>query len=91
MGLEYKIETDDSIRAGIRDYVKLLPEFLREDDGQLQLTNDGATVALTVVPDDEHANVYVIQHVACRETDALLALVIRRVLSVNDHVIISEC
>jgi hypothetical protein len=34
--------------------------------------------------------VYICQHVASQETDALLGLVIRRILSSNDHLVISE-
>ena len=91
MGLEFKIETYDSIRTGIPEFVEQLPEFLRKEDGNLHLTTDGNSIALTITTNDEDASVYVTLHVACRETDAIFGLIVRRLLSLNDHVVISEC
>jgi len=88
MGLEYKIETYDEGRAKLAEFLRGLPEFLREDDGMFHLGSDSSTILFTVKYESDH--VYVCQHVASRETDALLGLVIRRILAVNDHVVISE-
>lgn len=88
MGLEYRIETYDAGRVGIADFLRGLPEFLHEDGGALHLGSEPSHVLFTVKSQDDH--VYVCQHVASRETDALLGLLIRRLLSRNDHVVISE-
>ena len=87
MGLEFKLETYDAKRVDLPTFLRGLPEFLNEDN-QLNLTIDGTTVAASVSIDDSF--VYVVQHVSCPETDALLGLIIRRILSLNDHVVVSE-
>jgi hypothetical protein len=88
MGYEYKIETYDSDRTKLPEYLRRLPEFLREDGGSLYLGNQPDSILVTVRMEADH--VYICQHVASRETDALLGLVTRRLLSSNDHVVISE-
>lgn len=88
MGYEYKIETYDSDRTRLPEFLRRLPEFLREDNGSLYLGTQPDSILVTVRMETDH--VYVCQHVASRETDALLGLVTRRLLSSNDHVVISE-
>ena len=88
MGLEFKLETYDDLRCDIPGFVRALPEFLSAEDGQWHLSIDGNTIAFTVCQDD--GGIVVIQHVSCRETDALLGLLIRRLLTLNDHVVVSE-
>ena len=87
MGLEFKLETYDAERVDLPIFLRGLPEFLNEDN-HLNLTIDGTTVAVSVSIDDSF--VYVVQHVSCRQTDAILGLIIRRILSLNDHVVVSE-
>ena len=88
MGYEYKIETYDSDRSKLPEFLRRLPEFLREDSGSLYLGSQPDSILVTVRMEADH--VYICQHVASRETDALLGLVTRRLLSSNDHVVISE-
>lgn len=89
MGLEFRLETYDHHRVNLDDELRRLPEFLNiESDGNLNLTIDGKEVAVTVRVDDTF--VYVVQHVSCRETDAILGLLIRKILTLNDHVVVSD-
>ncbi len=88
MGLEYKLETYDAIRLNIPEFFRRQPEFLREENGAFHLSIEGHSVAVTVEHDENH--VFVIQHTSCRSTDALLGLLIRHALSLNDHVVVSE-
>lgn len=89
MGLEFRLETYDPHRVNLEDALRSLPEFLSiENNGNLNLTIDGKGIAVTVHVDD--AFVYVVQHVSCRETDAILGLVIRKILTLNDHVVVSD-
>ncbi|MEZ5944236.1 MAG: hypothetical protein R3C18_22835 [Planctomycetaceae bacterium] len=88
MGLEFKLETYDHLLTDIPSFITAIPEFLSSERGQWHLSIDGETVAVTVRQDDE--NLFLTQHVACRETDALLGLLIRRLLSQNDNVVVSE-
>ena len=88
MGLEYRIETYDAIRVKLPEFLRALPEFVREEGGAFHLGLLPSNVSFTVKSEPDHT--YVCQHIASRETDALLALVIRRILSWNDHVVISE-
>lgn len=88
MGLEYKIETYDAVRPQLPDFLRGLPEFICEADGRFDLGHAPAQTLFTVRIDSDY--VYICQHVASRETDALLGLVIRRILSSNDHLVISE-
>ncbi|MEM8733259.1 MAG: hypothetical protein AAGG44_03505 [Planctomycetota bacterium] len=87
MGLEFRIETYDVERAGLFALIEKLPEFLRMDaSGGYHLAHDGENVGVTV---SRHSDmVYVVQHVACSETDAILGLVVRTILSMNDSVVI---
>ena len=87
MGLEFQIETYDAERVNIPEILQELPEFLRmDDDGQIHLTHDRDKIGVTVWLDDRFVNV--VQHVSCRETDALFGLIIRRLLSLNDSVVV---
>ncbi len=88
MGLEYKIETYDAARAGLPELLRRLPEFQSEDACGFHLGNSGSFPLVTVKLEDDH--VYVCQHGGLREADALFGLIIRHLLSVNDHVVISE-
>jgi hypothetical protein len=88
MGLEFKIETYDADRTKLPDFLRGLPEFLRDEGGLFHLGTKPAEVLFTVSIEDDH--VHVCQHVASRETDALLGLTIRHLLSLNDHVVVSE-
>jgi hypothetical protein len=88
MGLEFKIETYDAGRAKLPDFLRGLPEFLREEGGVFHLGRKPSEVLFTVTFEEDH--IYVCQHLAARGTDALLGLVIRRLLSTNDHVVVSE-
>jgi hypothetical protein len=88
MGYEYKIETYDSGRTKLSEFLRGLPEFLREDGGALYLGSPPDNILVTVRMGADH--VYICQHVSSRETDALLGLVTRRLLSSNDHLVISE-
>lgn len=88
MGLEYKIETYDSGRTKLPEFLRARPDFLREEDGAFHLGSSPERVLFTVK--EEKAHVYVCQHVATPDTDALLGLLVRRILSMNDHIVISE-
>ena len=87
MGLEFKLETYDAKLRDLPTFLRHLPEFLNEDR-LVNLTIDGTTVAVSVSITGSF--VYIVQHVSCRGTDALLGLIIRRVLSLNERVVISE-
>lgn len=88
MGLEYKIETYEMARAELSEFLRRQPEFLREDGNGFHFGSGPANVLFTVKSERDH--LYVCQHVASRETDALLRSLIRRIVSCNDHVVISE-
>jgi hypothetical protein len=88
MGYEYKIETYDSDRAKLPEFLRRLPEFLREDSGSFYLGGQKDSILVTVRMEADY--VYLCQHVASREANALFGLVIRRLLSLNDHIVISE-
>jgi hypothetical protein len=88
MGLEYKIETYDEARTKLPEFLRGQPEFLREESGTFHFGFEPTKILFSVRSESHH--LYVCQHVASRETDALLGLIIRRILSLNDHVVISE-
>lgn len=89
VGLEFRLETYDPQRVNLEHELRKLPEFLNiENNGNLNLTIDGKEIAVTVCVDDGF--VYVVQHVTCRETDAILGLLIRKILTLNDHVVVSD-
>jgi hypothetical protein len=88
MGYEYKIETYDADRTELPEFLRRLPEFLREDAGSLHFGSQVDDILVTVKMEADH--VYVCQHVLSRDADALLGLVARRLLSLNDHIVISE-
>jgi len=88
MGYEYKIETYDSDRTKLPEFLRGLPEFLREDGDSFYLGSPPDSILVTVRLESDH--IYICQHVASRETDALLGLVARRLLTSNDHIVISE-
>jgi hypothetical protein len=88
MGYEYKIETYDSGRAKLQEFLCRQPEFLREEDGALYFGSPASDILVTVKIDTDY--VYVCQHASSREADALLGLITRHLLSSNDHVVISE-
>jgi len=88
MGIEYKIETYDVARVELSKRAQEWPEFLRIDDYGLHFSIGNGDVSVTLVEND--AGLVLTQHVACRETDALFGLVVRNILSLNDHVVISE-
>lgn len=88
MGLEYKIETYDAARTNLPQLLRDRPDFLREEAGTFHLGPLPETMLLSVK--EEEGYVYVSQHVASTETDALLGLILRRILSLNDHVVVSE-
>lgn len=88
MGLEYRIETKDQLRTNILEFLRRQPEFIREEDGALQFGHVPAEILFSVMNESTH--LYLCQHVASRETDALLGLTIRRLLSYNDVLVISE-
>jgi len=89
MGLEFQIETYDVVRTELPGFLRRQPEFLREENGTIHLGPESDRVLCTV-RDNQSGHVYVCQHVASREADALLGLIIRRLLSLNDHVVVSE-
>jgi hypothetical protein len=88
MGLEYKIETYDAGRTKLPELLRSRPDFLREENGTFHLGSSPQQILFSVKEEEDH--VYVCQHVASKETDALLGLLVRRILSLNDHVMISE-
>ena len=88
MGLEYKFETYDSERTKLPELLRSRPDFLREEAGAGHLGPSPEELHFTVKTEEEH--IYVCQHVTTPATDALLGLLVRRVLSLNDHVVISE-
>jgi len=87
MGLEYRIETYDSMRAKLPEFLRARPDFLREEEGMFHLGSAGQ-VLFSVKEEEDH--VYVCQHVASVEADALLGLLVRRILTLNDHVVLSQ-
>ena len=88
MGLEYKIETYDAARTNLPQLLRDRPDFQSEEAGMFHLGSSPETILFTVKEEEDY--VYVCQHVASKETDALLGLVLRRILSFNDHVVVSE-
>jgi len=87
MGLKYQIETYDVERAELPKFLIGLPEFLHQETETFHLgTNSSTLVTVTSEPD----YVKVCLHVASRDTDALLGLIIRHLLTVNDHVVLSN-
>ena len=88
MGLEFKIETHDTARTNLPQLLRDRPDFLREEAGMFHLGLLPDIVLFSVK--EEKGYVYVCQHVASEETDALLGLVLRSILSSNDHVVVSE-
>ena len=88
MGLEYKIETYDVGRTKLSEFLRLRPDFLEEENGTFHLGSSPEQVLLSVKQEERH--IYVCQHVATQQTDALLGLLVRRILSLNDQVVISE-
>ncbi|HOY55434.1 MAG TPA: hypothetical protein PL015_12250 [Opitutaceae bacterium] len=88
MGLEFKIETYDSGRTKLPELLRSRPDFLREEEGMFHLGDASGQVLFSVK--EEESYVYVCQHVASEKNDALLGLLIRRILSLNDAVVISE-
>ena len=63
MGLEFKIETYDAERVMLPDFLRGLPEFLREDGDLFHLGTDSSTILLTVRVHARH--IYLCHHVAC--------------------------
>ena len=88
MGFEYTLETYDPQRVGLESFLMGLPEFLNEDEGRINLTANGTEVAITVSINE--SRVHVAQHVSCRKADEILGLLIRKILTLNDHVVVSE-
>lgn len=88
MGLEYKIETYDAARTGWRDVLRKRPDFLFEEDGFCHWGPAREQPLISIKEEVDH--LYLCQHVASPESDALLGSLIRRLLSLNDHVVISE-
>ena len=88
MGLEYKIETSDAARTGWQDLLQRRLDFLFEKDGAYHLGPSNEQILISVKEEGDH--IYLCQHAATVETDALLGLLIRRLLSHNDRVVISE-
>jgi hypothetical protein len=88
MGEEYKIETYDSGRAKLQEFLCRQPEFLRKDDGTLYLGNSPNDISVMVEIKPDY--IYVCLRSSSREADALFGLITRCLLSSNDHVVISE-
>lgn len=88
MGYEFKFETYDLIRTNLPEFFLLLPEFQSEKDGTFFFgTNpDHATVTARIEAD----KLYICLYVTSREADALVGVIVRQLLSLNDHVVISE-
>lgn len=88
MGLEYRIETGCVTRGEIPDFLRRHPDFLAERDGMLDLGASREEVLLSVKLDVDH--IYLCQHVVSGKSDALFGLLIRRILSMNDQLVIAE-
>jgi hypothetical protein len=88
MGLEYKIETHDAARTGWQKLLQNRQEFLYVEEGTYHLGSSREHLFVSVKEEADH--IYLCQHVASAESDALLGLLIRRLLSPNAHVVISE-
>ena len=88
MGVEYKIETNDLSRTNLPEFLRKRTDFQREEDGVLYLGTSPEQILFSVKKELKH--VYLCQYVASTETDALLGLLIRRILASNDHIVISE-
>ncbi|RBP45094.1 hypothetical protein DES53_10390 [Roseimicrobium gellanilyticum] len=88
MGLEYKIETYDRARTEWQKLLQHRQEFLYEEEGTYHLGLSREHLFISVKEEAEY--IYLCQHVACTESDALMGLLIRRLLSLNDHLVISE-
>jgi hypothetical protein len=89
VGLAYRIEAYDLDRVGLPELVRSWPEFQAATEGELRFGDTQGNVLVSLRIEDNIA--HVCQHVATRETDALLGLLMRSILAWNDHVVVSEC
>jgi hypothetical protein len=88
MGLEFRIESYDIDRTAIQEQAERFPGYLRTDDHGIHFSSNDCEPTVTLYRDGEH--LILVQHVACAAADALLGLVVRKLLAYNDHVVISE-
>ena len=88
MGYEYRVETytihSDQLMKQFRGHAL----FTFEDAGSFHFGHSADCPLFTVRLEADY--VYLLQHVATSETDALLGLFVRSILSQNDHIVISE-
>lgn len=88
MGLEFKFDTYDHLRANVPDFLRRQPDFLFEQDEQFHLGPSPDRIYVSVKVTDSH--IHICLNVACSEADAVLGLLVRHVLGFNDHVVVSE-
>ena len=88
MGLGYRFQSYDIDRAAIQTQAERFPGYLRTDEHGIHFSWDGLEPTVTIYRDGEH--LVLVQHVACPAADALLGLVVRKILAYNDHLVISE-
>ncbi len=88
MGLEFEIESYDVSRVELPEYFAQLHEFQYQADGLYYFGTEPSAPVLWVKLRD--CKVFITQHNVSRETDALIFAIIRRVLTINDHVVIAE-
>lgn len=88
MGLEFRIESYDVDRTDIQTHATKFPGYLRTDEHGIHFAAKGSEPVVTMYRDGDY--LMLVQHAACPAADALLGLVVRKILSYNDTVVISE-
>ena len=88
MGYEYRVETYTIHGNQLTKLFREHALFTFEDAGSFHFGRSSDCPLFTARLETDY--VYLLQHVATSETDALLGLFIRSILSQNDHVVISE-
>lgn len=90
MGYEYKLETYDAERANLPEFARAQPSFLFEEAKTFHFGPSQDRVLFSMSQELELGHVYLCLHVASPDTNTLMALIIRRLLACNDHVVVSE-
>lgn len=88
MGYEYRVETYTIHGTRLTEVFRSHALFSFEDSDSFHFGPSRDAPVFTARFDSDY--VYLVQHVATTETDALLGLFVRQILCNNDHVVISE-